>query len=140
MYPTNPRNCRTLFRQSGIGHDFTSSILFGSHSRPRLPTIWPRKGTDARNKWHLLDFSCKPYERNLSNINVKLDNAALKVPPKEDDIIKVDQATIPPETLEHPIHQPLEGRRSITQTKRHHSKLEQPGMCRKCRLSPGIFR
>ena len=61
----------------------TSSIFFGSHSRPRRPTIWPRKGTDSRNKWHLLDFSCKPYERNLSNINVKLDSPAPNVPPKE---------------------------------------------------------
>ena len=63
-----------------------------------------------------------------------------KSPAERNDIIKVDQAAIPPETLEYSIHQSLEGRRSIAQAKRHNSELEQPGVCRKCRLSSGRLR
>ena len=33
---------------------------WGSHSSPRRPTIWPRKGTEVRNRWHFVNFNCKP--------------------------------------------------------------------------------
>ena len=47
-------------QRDGTGHDFTSSIFAGSHSKPWRPTICPRNGTDDLNRWHLVDFSCNP--------------------------------------------------------------------------------
>ena len=64
-YPTKPRNWLTPLKQSGTGHDLTSSIFRGSHSKPRLPTICPKNGTDVWNRLHLLYFNWRLYALSL---------------------------------------------------------------------------